>query len=413
MVKKLGQKGIALLLVLTSIAILTVATVEFSYNTNVNSSLVHNELERLQAKYLAQSAFSFMLLELKLDKTLRGIIQQNNLGQYLGAAANLPLCQQFPLSTGLIRTVFLGESLTGDSDQDEDVQKFVSLAQEQGAGEFLSFDGDFDGQCNDEAVKINLNHFYSMDPDKSVSVGLNEYDDYKSYIVNTLKAERYKKLFEDSEVVVEEVVRNLADWVDENTQINESGGRSAGAESSLYQQEIQYKNKNAPLTTYQEMYQVAGIQDKWFTPIQNLFTIFGDGKVNVCLADEGLVEALVVRYVTSVPDIPPVRLADEEVMQRLIASVQEACSQGVSGDALVKAVGDKLWEAVSLDDSGATAAVKTKADKVIKRMITGVGRYYRLKLTGQVRNTMVRIDAVIDVNDKNPEKWPILYWKLY
>ena len=160
-----NQKGIALMLVLSAIVVLTTMIVEFAYNTNVNYHLSLNERDRLKAYYLAKSAYSFMLLELKFDKQFRRIIESQNLGQYLGETANLPLCQQFPLSTGLIRTIFVGggmpselfggeddgaegedggEEAGGDSDEIEDLQNDVSVSQEKSAKEFLEFEGDFD-----------------------------------------------------------------------------------------------------------------------------------------------------------------------------------------------------------------------------------------------------------------------------
>ena len=171
-----NKKGVALMLVLSAIVVLSTVLVEFAYNTNVNYNLAMNERDRLQSYYLAKSAYSFMLLELKFDRMFRQIVQSQNLSQYLGGAANMPLCQQFPLSTGLIRAVFTGgglEGLMGGAGGEEDegeggeesqiedkierLQRSASVSAEKMASEFLEFEGDFDGECIDEGTKINLN----------------------------------------------------------------------------------------------------------------------------------------------------------------------------------------------------------------------------------------------------------------
>ena len=174
-----GQKGMALILVLAAIAVLTTAATEFSYNTNINYHLAMNERDRVQAYYLAKSAYRFMLLELKFDRVFRNMVTRYNLGQYLGANVQLPLCQQFPMSTELIRTVFLGggiPGLTGGEGEEggeegeeaapevlpEGASKIISMSEREGATEFLDFTGDFDAGCIDEGTKFSLNGFYDL-----------------------------------------------------------------------------------------------------------------------------------------------------------------------------------------------------------------------------------------------------------
>ena len=71
MLKRLkNQSGVALMIVMAAITLLTSIAVEFAYNTNVNYNLALNEKERLQAYFLAESAIKLMELELKLEKQL-------------------------------------------------------------------------------------------------------------------------------------------------------------------------------------------------------------------------------------------------------------------------------------------------------------------------------------------------------
>ena len=59
--------GIALLITLLVIALLTIAVVEFTYSTNVDAHLTRNALSSLQARYLARGALALAETALKLD----------------------------------------------------------------------------------------------------------------------------------------------------------------------------------------------------------------------------------------------------------------------------------------------------------------------------------------------------------
>ncbi|PIR26389.1 MAG: hypothetical protein COX62_02215 [Deltaproteobacteria bacterium CG_4_10_14_0_2_um_filter_43_8] len=436
--RKKNERGVALMLVLSAITVITVAGIEFAYNTNVNYHLARNHLDRLKASYLAKSAFHFGLLELKYDRVFRQIVEQQNLGSLLGASAQLPLCKQFPLSTGLLRAVFLGggglgegadtEDATASAEEPsletggEDFPKVTSLSDEQSAADFLSFEGDFDIDCADESNKLNLNVFAKLKASAGsssslgTSQGISEYDLHKQILTSFLQKPEYELLFEDSEIPPVEIVRNIADWTDENRDINEYGGSTGGAESSLYERNSRkYKVKNTSFTTIDEVYQVEGVNEKWFEPLKSNFTIYGDGKINICSVDEGLVQGIIKTFVETTPGVPPVRLADEEVMTRLVSSIQDACSAGSAGDALVAEVTDAFWGALSVDQevAGNVDAESAKAKESFKNLITATGRYYTLISTGQVADVIVRVKAVVDVKESSPDKWPLLYWKVY
>jgi len=71
-----NQKGIALMIVLSSLMILTVTVVEFAYISRVNYQLAVNAKERLQAYYLAKSAVNFGKLMLKYNKEAEAAIEK-------------------------------------------------------------------------------------------------------------------------------------------------------------------------------------------------------------------------------------------------------------------------------------------------------------------------------------------------
>lgn len=411
----------ALILVLGAVAIMTAMAVEFAYNTNVAYHLAQNELDRLRAQYLAQSAYRFMQVELKFDRMFRQVVQSQNLGQFLGANANLPLCQQFPISTGLIRAVFLGGE--GAAELPPELKKVVTINQAEEAQEFLNFDGDFDGECLDESTKINFNFFYGLDPFQKGAEGQqNAYDRYKIDITKFLSVEAYKEVFEDADVKPADAVRNIADWVDANEVINELEGVQAGPEMSLYDRmDKGYPVKNGKLSTPDEVYLVDGVVDEWYAPLAKYFTVYGDGQtVNVCTADDVIVQIIIRRYVESDPSLPPVKLDDAETMAKLVNAVKDGCAMGGQGNQLKQQISQSLATAIGAAAAGGEAAEGGTPAGTGGTAATGFAsylsvepRYFGLVLTGVVGDTTVRIRSVLDVKEADPKKWKLLYWRIY
>lgn len=427
------------MLVLSAIVMLTTMLVEFAYNTNVHYHLALNERDRLQAYYMARSAYNFMLLELKFDRMFRQIVQSQNLSQYLGDTAKLPLCQQFPMSTGLIRTVFTGGGLAGlmggggeqgatgedaekAAEEIEDLRRDVSVSQEKEAAEFLKFEGDFDGECIDEGTKINLNAFSGLRRTPVEEGGISPFDQYKQFLNAFLMKPEFELLFKESDVKQSDVTNNIADWIDPDTEINELGGGGGGAERSLYDKSgVGYSIRNGKLLTLIEAYLIDGVVDDWFAPLEDDFTIYGDGKINICSTGQDVVESLIKRYVTSTPGLPPVRLDDPDELARLVKAVTDVCAGTGTGETMISEIANSLTAAINAQAGQPTepeqqpqaTGTSGAQDTGFASYITMDSRYFTLKLAGQVMDTTVRVRAVIDVKEQDPKKWKLLYWRVY
>jgi len=405
-----SQNGIALIMVLGAIVIISAMAIEFAYNTNVNYHLAKNNLDRLKAEYLAKSAFRFMQVELKFDRLFRQVVQSQNLAQFLGSTANVPLCKQFPISTALIRAVFMGDK--GSEALPDELKKMVSISQQEEAGEFLSFEGDFDGECIDESTKLNLNAFYGLNPLQKVGEGYNAYDRLKLDIQRFLSAEEYKETFEDLNIKVTEVVRNIADWVDTNEVINELKGVEAGSEISIYDRiGAQYPVKNSKLISLDEVFLIDGVHDSWFNPLKKYFTIYGDGLVNVCGAEDVVIQNVIVKYFEMTPNLPPIRLDDAETMAKLVSAVKDGCNMGGIGNQLRQQIVTSLNAAIG--SIGGGEAQTDVGGSGFANYISSEPRFFSLLLTGMVGDIAVKIKAVIDVKSGNPAQWRLLYWRIY
>lgn len=431
-----NQRGIALLLVIGSIVILTMIGVEFAYNAQIEYSLAVRQKERLQAYYLAYSAYNLVRLELKMGNAVQSQVARftQQAGLNLQADLSTPLCRQFPMKTALFRLVMAGsgESEEGGAVAEGAGEKEPSPAEQaagalvglplSGLAEFLQFEGDFDAECIDESAKVDLNFFSTQDPSREAA------DDYKKFIITLLSQPEYQELLKQADVRLSEVVRNIADWIDVNENVNEFGGSEGGSEDSPYSggPSGQMTTKNGKLSTPEEIYRIAGIEESWWNPLSDLFTIYGSvspaGKpqINVCRAPSEVVKALVLRYTETRTDLPPLKGEDTEILSELVKTVKGGCAGAIPDKNKIAADLDaKLLELLKARPAAATPATPGGgfggASSPFADWISTQSRFYRLKLSGQVYDTVVNIAAVIDLGNPpgaDTTKWKTVYWKV-
>src|SRR5206468_5418074 len=80
--KNAQKRGVALILAVVAIAVLTAVATDFAYNQRVDLQLATNERDALQAHYLAESGIGMSRLLLRFQKQLDSI-QLPNIGALL------------------------------------------------------------------------------------------------------------------------------------------------------------------------------------------------------------------------------------------------------------------------------------------------------------------------------------------
>ncbi|MFH1652659.1 MAG: hypothetical protein ABIE74_01230 [Pseudomonadota bacterium] len=407
-----NQRGIALMLVLSSLVLFTAFAIEFAYDTNISAHLSANDRSRLQAEYLGRSAYNFTLLELKFDKVFKQIIKNQNLGAMLGEAANEPLCKQFPISTGMIKYMVLGEGEAPEG-APEEVSKMTSMSKVEGAKEFIDFAGDFDGQCFDVAGKINLNSLALYNPDANRDAdGLNEYDRFKQFLISFMRQQAFEGFFEGNDFTVEDIVNNIGDWVDPNDQMNVIGGVSSTSERGPYEKVgAKYPVRNQKFLSKDELYLVAGVDDVWLTPMNDYFTVYGSTGIDPCQADDIVVAGILARFLSASPDYKGIRIDQPEIMEKFLTAIHDGCAQGGDEAAMKQNITKSLVSVLGQYVTGGVVDEKT-----LKGFIDSLGiggGVFTLINSGQVGNTTVRINSVVDVREEDPNKWQLLYWRMY
>lgn len=72
-----NEKGVAILLVLTSITILTYVLVDFTFGTKINKIRIQNSQDKAQARFNAQAGLVFALSRLKIYKEAFNLLEKN------------------------------------------------------------------------------------------------------------------------------------------------------------------------------------------------------------------------------------------------------------------------------------------------------------------------------------------------
>lgn len=410
-----NERGVALMMVLGALLILTTLVVEFAYNAHVGYDLAASQRDRLKAYYLARSGYNLARLELKFEKDIRAryaSLLKNLKGS--GVTAD-PLCKQIPLSTGLLKGLSsgalpgMGGGEEGSEEEtpppgDEDKPKFKETGEAvSGSEEFLSFDGDFAVDCDTEERKINLNVFRA-DPFGAATGAtpppegtLTPYDLQKELLFSLLSQKEYESIFEGKPDEIRKVVNSIADWADRDDRINEAPGISGGSEESEYDG-LGYKPKNGKYATVAELLLVHGVGDDLFKLLAPQVTVYGDNKINVCQASDEMIRAFVLRFITATPGMAPISPTDDEKWNAVIEAVHFACGEPSPQPAAVAAA---IAPVIGAPTPAALAA-----------QITTTNRFYRIEATGMSGESEAKIAAVINASQPNPNLWKTLYFRV-
>ena len=418
----MNQRGIALLLVLSAISVLTIAIVEFVYNTQIQYRIAVNNKERLQAYYLAQSGLNLSRLMLRYSKEAQSMLDKaGEAGMDLKME---PLYRMMPLSSSLLRGIASGDSEAAGnqapdtppaegekSSSPTDPMKMVNFLDQEKAKEFLNFDGDFSTDITEEQTKYDLNAIASLESTSPA------YDRRKKELLSILEHPTFKDLFKDQERDAADLVHALADWVDSNDQANEFDNVTRGSEDRLYSH-VRYRPKNGKMLTLSEMRLVAGMNDHLFDALKPFVTVYGGGdKINVCLGEDDLLAGLIHDYLRNSGCTPNIDYKDEDTFKELVAEVRGACPDiSAMSAALNSKLGLSDMEAVAKETpTGATAAEGEAVAGCafqFKDLLTPDNNIFTLKSTGTVGDTEVGITEVIDSSGGSPDSWKIYYYRI-
>ncbi len=232
-----SNSGVALLLVLVSLMLLSVVIYEISGSSRVELSISRNSRDRLQAFLLAQSGARFALLRLYIYKEVQNLI-----------VGGVPV----PIQKGVENQIWAGP-----------------LPPFPFPGSKSEWPGQLVTQIESEGSKIPINLLDAKTTDDKLhrDSTLEKATSVKEQLTNllqSLKDDEDDETFKDIEP--EELVSSLVDWIDDDSL---KSGVEGGDENGDYEDaEPAYKPRNDRIPTLSEMHMIKGWTDELLRIVQ-------------------------------------------------------------------------------------------------------------------------------------------------
>ncbi len=291
--RKKKERGIALVMVLGAIAVLTVMLAEFQEDTSAELAAALSDRDAAQAEYFAKSAVNLSRLLIASEPTIRQAIAPLFM-LMKRAPPQIPVWEFSDRILGAFNDAESSKDWAATSGLDLSIAKNLGLK-----------GGRFELVIIDEDSKINVNLGAS---NEIAHIRLAK--QLMSGMANPL----YNPLFEQRDATGNQhdrltVCSSIIDWadVDENRfscDLTQSAGGGAGAEDYSYYSYLPrpYRIKNAPYDSIEELHMVRGITDDFWSvfvdpeptnPRKRVFTVWGQGAVNVNSANGQTLYSLV------------------------------------------------------------------------------------------------------------------------
>ena len=380
-----SRTGVALLIVVSLLALMTVLTTEIVHKAGVRIRMAANQRDEAMAEALAYGGVQFYRLILIAGKQVDDNPMFQQLMQYVPMPVN-QLWQVVPaLSTSVLRLVLVTD---GDEDDLEAAAKRGGLTEEQREESreaaqtslkkaFLDFDGDFSVKCEAEDSRIFVGNITAVTlQELAADVNL-------APLWGMMTSEAGREFLRETDYEPEELIANLGDWTDMDDNRMFLGGR----ESQVYQSlDDPYVPKNQPFSSLDEIRLVDGWHrdDVWdrFGSNLTIFPVGGIGKVNINTASPAVLMGLMAHFATPRP-------SDDQLMQAVGVFMSLRSLPPIEGGQLLRepsqftGVVRSLLPGYTIDDR-LTTAVSTKST------------VFRVTSVGTVGDAKAEIEAVFD-----------------
>jgi len=384
-----GDRGIALIMVLLMLTLVTAVVVQFSYDAHIDYSLAANEADEVRAFYLARSGVNLYKLILTADQKIASNAQLKELMASAGMGG-FELWRMVPMiDTAMLRSV--ADPSVPDDVKEQLKERFGGIPFDElgKEGGFLDFDGDIHAEIEDEERKLNLNNLADDRLESPMDSPIGR------ALFGFVADPKWDPMFDgynalgERKLDREEMIGNLIDWVDANQQ----GVSSGGTEDNLYTgYDERYTAKNAKFDTLAEVAMVRGVDDDFMAAFSKRLTVFSNGKININTADAEMIAALILAY----SEVP---LTTDQALETAKKLIEFRDLQPFSKpDEFIQFLKDSFG--ITFPAQGATG---------IKNRIDIQSRVFTIRSTGYAGEARVTITAVAD-NTGTSLRW--LYWRV-
>ncbi|MBJ6763162.1 general secretion pathway protein GspK [Myxococcaceae bacterium JPH2] len=432
------SRGVALIIAVVAIALLTVVATEFAYNTRVDLQLAANQRDEVRAYYMARSGIALgrllMRFQKQVDQTpipnigdlLKQIMpgaQQGGAQQAQPQSLNIQLWKLARVDCHMLKGLVKSEGATDEEgrsetapvkvdskfrmeEEDEEQGGSSEVASQMHKRSFGGFEGCFLATISDEEEKLNVVRLNSGAGDALPTA---------SRLLDMMSDKRFEFLWdhEDANKVrttPQEVLLAMKDWADDDTSQSNlnlkdptnplvNGFADEGSPYSRY--EPRYEPKNARFDSLDELYRVHGVNDAFMAAFRDRLTVYPDpnSKPNIN-TDDPVMLGLAIMSAAD-PSRPDPRLTDPVFLNELISRIRAARMFSFFG----MSVQDFL---AVMEAAGVATNPSIKSNVANNRYLGDKSTTFTIKSVGEAGSVQKTLTAVIRLDDGLGK---LLYWR--
>ncbi|HEY2903574.1 MAG TPA: hypothetical protein VGL59_23525 [Polyangia bacterium] len=414
------QRGVALLITLTWIALMVALVGEFTYGTSVDTAQAANARDDLRAHYMARSAVNLSRLLIKIqarfvDPVMAQAQQMMSklMGSQTGAggAGGTSAPPMGGLGISLRVTDYAGPLMGFFGGSKEEVAGLGSLIgiNTEGVKGLGMSSGHFDAEITAEDGKIDLNCATDVSKQQMMF----------KLLMGLMASQRFDRLFSEADssgqfVSRADVARALIDWADRDDRMFTPDGTGTGTEDYRYDDRAdKYRAHDDNYDTIEEIKQVRGVSDAFMEAFQPFLTIYPS--MNACKVDLGAITnknggdctPILMGVIRATIDPAKMSAADPAIFddRRLYPIASALCDRATAAgfdslDTIVKTL-QAPQTAVIPDDPRyklLQSAQPIVIDGGALQQLAYVGppRVYRIVATGEAGRVKRKITAIVD-----------------
>jgi general secretion pathway protein K len=424
------HRGVALILVLTTLAILTAVGVDFSYNSRVSLKLAENLRDEIRAEYMAKSAVNLSRLLLHFQKQvdtmggqLGNLLAGTPAPQVPGANTNpvpgnpartplnnlgIRLWQVLPIDSNAFGALLSGRIEGLDAAKVEAASLPAPTSEKRAASHaFGGFDGSFHAKIVDENSRINVQ---SLDNVGTAPMAV--FTQLRAMMADP----KYDFIFDEADanrdrVRREDVILAMKDWIDidetgtvlDPTNLQRPFTNGFSDENSAYSRyEPRYKAKNGRFDSLEELYMVRGVNDRFMAAFGDRLTVWPDitSKLNINTDDPQQMMTNILIAAAN-PNDPALR--DPRLLQTILREIQLR--------KMFSFFGMSAQDFVSILQANGIR-LRPEIDPIQKgnasNLFGSTSDTFRITATGRVGRIEKQVTAVLRYDDGMGR---VLYWK--
>jgi len=422
------ERGVAMLIVLTWLALMISLVADFTYGTSVDAAQAANARDELRAHYLARSAVNLSRLLIKIQQRFVDPVMgqvQKALGQMGGNNSGSGGASGGSSSPGGLGSLGLSLKVTdyagplmgffsGSKDEVAGLGSLIGIKTDGIKGLGLK-SGRFDAEITSEDGKININCGGGITSSRDAQLRL-----YRM-LMGLMYSHRFDRLFSDADTtgnftVRADVARAIIDWADADEQMFSPDAASSGsAEDYRYDATAdKYRAHDNFYDSIEELKLVHGVSDGFMEAFQPFLTVYSsdkDCKVNVSAITNKnggdctpLIMGLIRAAATADPNQPPTDpalLDDAELYPRASLACDRASAAGFDSiDTMVNILQNPQSQVMPDDPRykifQSLKPLTINKGELAKLVKSGSPRIYRIVATGESGRVTKKITAIVD-----------------